>query len=275
MSLRKYCSSFVPIFLGVILISCGASAQKQKSESSQSQSQSTENKVVAAPKFHTAKIVNTYNHDQNAYTQGLLFDGGQLYESTGQYGLSSLREVDLATGKVVRNQNLSSDCFGEGLALEGGKLYQLTWREGKIFVYEAKTFRKVATYDLNGEGWGITSCDGKLYVSNGSSTIQVFRATDLTVIGQFEVVSDRGPVAELNELEWIDGRIWANIYMSSMVAIINPESGVVEAMVDCSALGRRIKNPKADVQNGIAYDSVGRKVYMTGKNWEKLFEIEL
>lgn len=255
--------------LFLILVSCGAGSPKSPT------SQSQQSEQVTAPKFHTAKIKNTYPHHKEAYTQGLVFSDGVLYESTGEYGHSTLRKVELTTGKVIKNLPLASQFFGEGLELYDGKLYQLTWREGKVFIYDISTFKQVATYDLSGEGWGITSHNGELYITDGTAQIRVVDPSNFRVLRTIDVRSDRGAIDQLNELEWIEGRIWANVYFSPLVVVINPETGIVEQVIDCSALAKQINNPQADVQNGIAYDTLQKRIFMTGKNWEKLFEIEL
>lgn len=277
MNLRKLYRSVAPYVLPIMLVACGATAPKTDETLSLEQGLAWESAAesIPAPKYLVAKIKNIYPHDRTAYTQGLLFDQGALYESTGEYGRSSIRKVDLTTGKVLRNQELSHSCFGEGLALEGDQLYQLTWREGKAFVYDKTSFKKKATYQITGEGWGLTFFGGEFFVSDGSSSIKVLSGKDLSLRRTIEVRSDRGEVNLLNELEWIDGRIWANIYTTSLVAVIDPATGHVEQMIDCAALARQIENPEADVLNGIAVDSVGKRIFMTGKNWEKLFEIEL
>lgn len=257
----------------LLLVACGATSPKSATVAS---SQTAEKEIVAAPRFHSAKLVATLPHDDQAYTQGLLIEGGKFYESTGQYGLSSLRRVDPATGRVEKREELPRNFFGEGLALDDkGKLYQLTWREGKAFVYDLKTFKKTATYLISGEGWGVVWHDGVLYVSDGTSTIRVYDPMSFKHLRTIEVRTDRGALADLNELEWVEGRLWANVYFTNFIVAIDPESGVVEEVVDCSALEKQITNPAADVLNGIAYDSIAKKLYVTGKNWEKIFQIEV
>lgn len=252
----------------LLLVSCGAIAPKPALQTAQSE-------TIAAPKYRSARIVATLPHDKAAYTQGLLVAEGKFYESTGQYGQSSLRRVDITTGRVEKREELARNFFGEGLALDSdGRLYQLTWREGKAFVYDSKTFKKTATYPLAGEGWGVVWHGGELYMSDGTSTIQVLDPLTFKLLRTIEVRTDRGALADLNELEWIEGRIWANVYFTNFIAVINANTGVVEQVIDCSALEKQIENPLADVFNGIAYDSVAKKVYVTGKNWEKLFQIE-
>lgn len=253
----------------LLVVACGATSPKSAPEI-------PKNETITPPKFHSVKILATLPHDASAYTQGLLVADGKFYESTGQYGLSSLRRVDIATGRVEKREDLARSFFGEGLALDDkGKLYQLTWREGKAFVYEQKTFKKTATHRLSGEGWGVVWHDGVLYVSDGTSTIRVYDPMSFKLLRTIDVRTDRGALSDLNELEWVEGRLWANVYFTNFIAVINPESGVVEQVVDCTALEKQIENSAADVLNGIAYDSTAKKLYVTGKNWEKLFQIEV
>lgn len=231
--------------------------------------------AARAPRITKPRVAARYPHQSDAYTQGLLFDDGKLYESTGEYGSSTVRITDLKSGKVEKRVDLEPKFFGEGLALLDGSLYQLTWREGQVFVYDRTTLNKTAAHSLSGEGWGITTDSKNLYVSNGTSRITVYDPQTFKVIRSFDVADDRSSVEYINELEWIDGKIWANIYTSSTVAIIDPESGVVEEFLDLSELERLIGNPaQADVLNGIAYDEKTGRVWVTGKNWDTLFEIQ-
>lgn len=250
-----------------LLVACGASAPKQAPAEASA--------TVPQPQMRTAKVVASYPHDPKAYTQGLLVVDGVMYESTGEYGHSTLRQVTPKTGKVVHQEKLDGRYFGEGLAADDrGNLYQLTWREGKVFVYDRKTLNKTATYDLQGEGWGLVWHAGELFLSDGSATIKVLDPQTFSVKRTIAVRSDLGPVEWLNELEWVDGTLWANVYTTPLIAVIDPTSGVVVEWIDCSALERNITSPTRDVMNGIAYDSVARRVFLTGKNWETLFEIE-
>lgn len=255
----------------ILLVACGSSA----STTSQATTPATEaDKSTVPTKFTTVKVKASYPHSVDAYTQGLLWHEGKLYESTGEYGHSSLRRVDLTSGKVEKIKKLGNQFFGEGLALCDGKLIQLTWQEGKAFVYDLNTFKQVSTNDIQGEGWGITHNDGELYVSDGSNVISVLDPSTFRVKRKIEVRHDQGDLNMINELEWIDGKIWANVYTSPLIAVIDPKSGIVERFIDCSSLVKQIENPQADVLNGIAYDTLANRVFVTGKRWDKLFEIE-
>ena len=224
---------------------------------------------------YKVQVVKEYDHDTRSYTQGLFFDGGNLYESTGQYGESTFRIVDLETGKPLRKLDFGRKYFVEGSVIMGGDLYILTWTNKVAFVYDAATLEYKKTCAYPREGWGLTT-DGKhLIASDGSARLYVMD-------GQFRVektltVKLNGrPVNLLNELEYIDGTIWANVYTSDMILIIDPSTGNVEATVDCTGLlPARLRKPDTDVLNGIAHDPVSGRTWLTGKYWPKLYEVRL
>lgn len=219
--------------------------------------------------------VAEYPHDTGSYTQGLFFYGGTLYETTGQYGESSIRTVDLATGKALRKLDFAERYFAEGSAVLDGKLYVLTWTNRVAYVYDAATLEYEKAYSYPREGWGLTTDAHSLYASDGSSRIYVLDAS-LNLQRSLDVRLDGRPVRNLNELEWIDGKIWANVYLTDMIVIINPEDGTVEAIVDCSGLlPDALRGPRTDVLNGIAYDPRDGKIYLTGKYWPRLYEVRL
>ena len=220
------------------------------------------------------EVVRTYPHDTGAYTQGLFFHHGVLYESTGEYGASSFREVELASGKPLRRFNFDAQYFVEGSDMLDGKLYILTWTNKKAFVYDADSLRYLRTVRYPREGWGLTTDGRSLIASDGSSRLY-FMDGDFKVRKTLRVTLDGKPLRLLNELEWIDGRIWANLYTSDVIAIIHPGSGRVEGLVDCSGLlDPSLRTPDTDVLNGIALSPDG-KIYLTGKNWPLLFEVRL
>jgi glutaminyl-peptide cyclotransferase len=222
------------------------------------------------------EIVKVYPHDPAAYTQGLLWWEGSLYESTGQWGQSSLRRVDLETGKVLQKSDLDARLFGEGLALLGDKLYQLTWESGLGFVYDRASFRRLSTFTYATEGWGLAVLGTDLVMSDGSSILTVRDPETFAQMRRIRVADEDGPVGMLNELETIDGRIYANIYQSDRVVVIDPGSGRVEAEVDFSGLlPASDRRPSTDVLNGIAWDAKGKRLFITGKNWPRLFQIRL
>jgi len=226
-----------------------------------------------APKQYSVKVVCEYPHDRGAYTQGLFFDGGELYESTGQTGQSSFRKVDLQTGKVLRKLDFNRKYFGEGSVIFQDKMYMLTWTSKVAFVYDAKTLEYLKTYSYPREGWGLTTDGKSLIASDGSSNLY-FLDGEFRLQKSIKVTMDGRSVRYLNELEWIDGKIWANVYTTDMIVIINPNSGVVEGVVDCTGLlPDRLRRYDTDVLNGIAV--LDGRIFLTGKNWPKIYEIEL
>lgn len=228
----------------------------------------------AQVKEYKVKVTAEYPHDAHAYTQGLFFHDGVLYETTGQWGESSIRTVDLETGKVTAIKKLSSKYFGEGSAILGDDLYVLTWTNKLAFRYDAKTLTYKATLPFPREGWGLTTDGKQLIASDGTSTLY-FLDSNLKVLRRLRVTLRDRSLQYLNELEWIDGKIWANVYTSDMIAIINPSNGKVEATVDCRGLlPASLRTKDTDVLNGIAVDSEGH-IYLTGKNWPRMYRIEL
>lgn len=244
----------------------------------------------AGVKYYTVKVLQTYAHDRNAYTQGLFFHGGRLYESTGQYGESSLRIVDLASGSVLRNKGLDRKYFGEGSCIVGDRMYMLTWTNRVAFIADSATLEITKTVSYPREGWGLAAIPATrksapsalpagagaavMVASDGSANLY-YLDRDLRTLATVHVTLNGRPLRYLNELEWIDGRIWANVYTTDMIAVINPVTGVVEGCIDCSRLIPRDKRTAdMDVLNGIAADSDGN-VYLTGKNWPFMFRVQL
>ena len=226
-------------------------------------------------KKYRLNVVKEYPHDTSSYTQGLFWHDGTLYESTGQMGESTMRIVDLETGKPLRKLSFDDNYFLEGSVILDGELFILTWLNKVAFIYDANTLEYKETYSYPREGWGLTT-DGKhLIASDGSATLY-FLDKRFNVDHKVRVTRDDKPVRFLNELEWIDGKIWANIYTTDDIAIINPRTGKVEAMIDCSGLlDKKLRTSKTDVLNGIAKNPADGKIYLTGKYWPKMFEIEL
>jgi len=228
-----------------------------------------------APPVFVPRVLARLPHDPGAFTQGLLIDGPFWLESTGQYGASDLREVDRATGQVRRRVPLAPEFFGEGLALLEGLLYQLTWREGVCIVYDRETLKELRRFRYPEEGWGLASDGRKLYLSDGSDRIRVIEPKTFAEIRRFPVRSALGPVKNLNELEWVDGELWANIWKSGWVVRIDPESGLVRGFVDLRALPPEAdRHPRMDVLNGIAVDPENGDIWVTGKYWPALYKIE-
>jgi glutamine cyclotransferase len=231
---------------------------------------------AAAPVRYGYHVVRSYPHDPQAYTQGLFWHEGMLYESTGLTGQSTLRKTDLTSGDTLLVHRLDDLYFGEGTAILDGKIYQLTWQQGKGFVYDARTFDSLADFAYAGEGWGLTTDGEWLYMSNGSEKIQVLDPKTFRAVRTIDVYSDAGRKSMLNELEWIEGEIWANVYLSDEIVRIDPQTGVVLGVIDLSRiLPSADKDLTTDVLNGIAYDPATKRIFVTGKNWKKLFEIEV
>ncbi len=230
------------------------------------------------PKVYSYTIVNTYPHDITSYTQGLEFFKGELYESTGQRGESKLRKVDYKTGEVLKNVNLSNEYFGEGLTILNDNIYQLTWQRGTGFVYDVATFDKTSSfkYGKSKEGWGICNDKKVLYKSDGTEKIWTLNPETLVEEGYIQSYTNNGKVVGINELEWINGKIYANRYQKNGVAIINPKNGAIEGVIDFSPLKKKVKQHQGlDVLNGIAYNPETKTIFVTGKRWDKLFEVEI
>jgi len=226
------------------------------------------------PLSYSYSIVNVYPHDENAFTQGLLFDNGVLYESTGLYGNSSLRRVELETGEILQLYALPSDYFGEGITIFDNKIIQLTWLENKSFVYDKHSFELLQEFNYSTEGWGITSDGNRLIMSDGTATLFFLDPETFQKIGQVEV-RDTGPLERINELEYIQGKVYANIWQEEKIAIINPQIGQVEGWINMSGIQNSGNQDANNVLNGIAYDAIGDRLFVTGKRWSQLFEIEL
>lgn len=229
----------------------------------------------AGVKQYKIQVVKEYPHDTGAYTQGLFFEGGRFYESTGQFGQSTFREVELATGKVLSKMNFQQKYFAEGSVMLGDKLFILTWLNKVAFVYDARTLEYRQTYSYPREGWGLTT-DGKSLIASDGSARLYFLTPEFKQERSVTVKMDGRPVRLLNELEYIDGKVWANVYTTDLIVIINPADGTVEATVDCNGLlPDKLRKPETDVLNGIARDPATGKIYLTGKYWPRLYEIKL
>lgn len=226
-------------------------------------------------KGYRAVTVKSYPHDETSYTQGLFFRDGQMYESTGLEGKSTFRKVDIETGTALRRLDFAKKYFVEGSVSLGDRLYILTWHSRVAFIYDINTLEYKATLSYPREGWGLTTDGSRLIASDGSATLY-FMSEDLKTDRQVTVRMHGRPVRFLNELEYIDGKIWANVYTSDLILVIDPSTGNVEATVDCSGLlPESLRKPGTDVLNGIAYDDATGKIYLTGKNWPRLYEVKL
>ena len=274
--MRARFSAFCVLFTIAVLSGCSPSQQASSDFQPASSQAPAAGRSVAARRTQF-KVARSFPHDTNAFTQGLLWHNGALYEGTGLEGHSELRRVDLKSGKVLQRRELPADVFGEGLVLSGNRLIQISWQSERAFVFDLKTFKPQGEFEYEGEGWGLTSDGKELIMSDGSSqlifrdpkTFEEKRRVDVTFNGK--------PQKNLNELEWINGQVWANVWQTDTIVRINPRSGVVEAYLDCTGLmkGKTSEEDEDDVLNGIAYDAQKKRIFLTGKLWPKLFEITL
>lgn len=235
---------------------------------------------TTAPKVYGYEIINTYPHQTDAYTQGLEFVGDELYESTGQYGKSKLKKVDYKTGKVLDEIALDNAYFAEGMTLLNNNIYQLTWKENIGFIYDKDTFKKTGTfaYDKSREGWGLCNDGTILYKSDGTSKIWTLDAKTLQEQNYIEPTDNKGVKSKFNELEFINGKIYANTYGIASIAIINPNTGAMEGVVDLRSIIKKVQSgldKRNHVLNGIAYKTNEDRLFVTGKNWNTLFEIKI
>ena len=225
---------------------------------------------IGEPRLLKYELVDSYPHDSYASTQGLLLHDGLYYESTGGYGRSTLRRVEPETGKVLQKKDLPSGAFGEGLALRDGKLYQLEWQGGEGFIYDRETFERLGTFQYEGEGWGL-AWDGKHFIlSDGTATLRFLDPDSFEVKRTVSVRDLSGPVDQLNELEWIEGKLYANRWHHDDILVIDPKSGVVEAVLNLAALERPRPSDPESVLNGIAFDPKTGLLHVTGKRWPRV-----
>jgi len=222
------------------------------------------------------RVVNTYPHDRNAFTQGLEYREGFLYEGTGMVGRSALRKVKLETGQVLQSFDLPQPFFGEGITVLPQQILQLTWQSQTGFIYDKTNFHVLKSFSYPGEGWGITNDGKQIYMSDGTAQIRVWDPTSLKEVRRIRVSDAGKPVTELNELEFIRGEIWANVWQTDRIARISPADGRVLGWIDLSGILPKSERTNADaVLNGIAYDAPTDRIFVTGKLWPKLFEIKL
>ena len=228
------------------------------------------------PEKLSYKVISTRPHDPECYTQGLEFRGNNLIESSGGYGHSTIREVNAATGEVLRKRAMAANVFVEGITLLNNEIWILTWKENKAYVFEPETFKFLREYKLKGEGWGITHDGKQLIASDGTSKLKFINPADFSVVRTVEVKRGDKPVENLNELEMIDGQIFANIYLTDEIIRIAPETGAVTGSLDLSALRKQLPRPnRAETMNGIALDPATGHLLVTGKLWPKMFEIKI
>ena len=225
---------------------------------------------------YTYTVIHAYPHDREAYTQGLVFENGELFEGTGLRGRSSLRRVDLESGNILKSHELSDHFFGEGVTINGNKVIQLTWKSNVGFVYDKDTFGLVQQFNYSTEGWGITFDGMRLIMSDGTSTMHFLDPDTFEETGQIEVSDHQGPVMNLNELEYVQGEIFANVWGTDLIARIAPQTGQVIGWIELEGLlSPKDHREPVDVLNGIAYDAKNDRLFVTGKLWPLLFEIVL
>lgn len=251
--------------MGILLVAIGTVA-----------GQSSSPKGKGSPPQYTFEVVRQFPHDPTAFTQGITYYDGSFYEGTGRTGQSSLRQVNPETGQAVRKVDLAPDLFGEGITVLGNEVFQLTWLSHHGFVYDLHDFRLLRTFQYAGEGWGLTTDGRDLFMSDGSSEIRVLDANTLAEKRRIKVRDDGRRVDQLNELEFVEGEIYANIWHSDRIARIAPQTGKVVGWIDLTGLlGPFYQRQAEAVLNGIAYDRVGKRLFVTGKLWPKIFEIRV
>lgn len=230
------------------------------------------------PKLYSYKIVATYPHDKEAFTQGLEFKGDTLFESTGKNGFSSLRKVNFETGEVLQKKDLNRQYFAEGITIIDNKVIQLTWKAKEGFIYDSRTLEKTGSfaYNKSKEGWGLCNNKTHIYKSDGTEKIWLLNPETLAEESHIEVTTNKSVKSKFNELEWVEGKIYANTWQKDGIAIINPKNGALEGVINLSGLRDKVtQHDQLDVLNGIAYKSDSKQLFVTGKNWDKLFEIEI
>ena len=275
---------YILILLVLLMFSCNSSSGENK-DNSVNKTPNTEASTTTNSKVptYTYEVVNEYNHDPNAFTQGLVFHEGVLYEGTGGDETdddfdSSLRKVEIESGKVLNKFDLADEFFGEGIVILKDKIYQLTWRSGVGFVYNLSDFKLLQEFRYSGEGWGLTTDGTNLIMSDGTHVIRIVDPETFKTIRTMVVKDEKGkPLFRINELEYIKGEIWANIWQQAKIARLDPKDGKLLGWIDLTKLEtkQKKKSKRADVLNGIAYDAENDKIYVTGKLWKNLYEIKV
>jgi len=249
------------VALSLLTISCGAGSASR---------------ITGTTPKYGYEVVHVYPHDRQAFTQGLVFRDGKLLESTGQAGRSSLRSVDLDSGQVLRKVDVPAQYFAEGMTVLNGKIYQLTWQHHLGFIYDYQNFQQIGQFNYEGEGWGLTNDGRSLILSDGTNHLRFIDPDTFRVTKTIAVTADGKPVKQLNELEFVQGEIFANIWHDQRIVTINPESGTVTSWIDCSGLlSAGEATDEEAVLNGIALDESSGRIFLTGKLWPKLFEIRI
>jgi glutamine cyclotransferase len=273
----KHTMKFLSLVLSATLFLACNNEDNSKNTIDGTATHSNNSETTTETKFNLSyTLKKVFPHDTSSYTQGLLVHNGELYEGTGLTGHSKLLKVDINTGKAIKSHKLASELFGEGIAVLNDTIYQLTWQNQKVLVYTLADFKQIKEFKLNTEGWGITTDGQNLIVSDGTSNLYYYHPKDFSLIKQVTITEMGGPAPYLNELEYINGYVYANQYTTPYIFKIDVNSGKVVGKLDVSELWKRVRNiaPNVDVPNGIAYDADQDKVYITGKQWPELYEIE-
>jgi glutaminyl-peptide cyclotransferase len=278
------------ILFAFLSFACNGTSDNSKNAVVNKSNGNTSNTTVktetAAVPVYTYEIVNTYKHDPTAFTEGLFFHDGFLYESTGEEGKSSLRKVELETGKVVQKFDLPKDSFGEGISMINDKIYQLTWQEGVCRVFDAKDFKLLKEFKYQGEGWGMTTDGKNLFMTDRTHVMRIMDPENFQPVRMISVFREDGkPLYQINELEYIKGEIWSNVWHSeeprilgkpNYIARINPADGKLLGWIDLGNISPDdVEADSENTLNGIAYDAANDRIFVTGKNWKKLFEIKV
>ncbi len=276
-----------------VVLSLACTKEPARSNTNMNASKPNVNVAVKTPQtaaadvpIYTYEVVNTYKHDADAFTEGLFFHNGFLYESAGEKGKSNLRKVELETGQVVQQQDLSKQSFGEGTTILKGKIYQLTWQEERGFVYDAETMKPLSEFRYQGDGWGLTNDGTNLYMTDSTHVIRVIDPETFKTVRTIPVFREDGkPLMNINELEWIKGELWANVWHSedpeilgkpNYIARIDPQTGKLLGWIDLYGISPDdVKRNSENTLNGIAYDTGSDRIFVTGKQWRKLFEIKV
>jgi glutaminyl-peptide cyclotransferase len=268
--IRSKCFKQMGVAL-LIFLSLGSAACPDRSKPSRAPGKGSPSAPV-----YSYEVVHVWPHDVHAFTQGLIFYDGKLLESTGQVGRSSLRRVELETGNVLEKVEVPPPHFAEGITLFNGRIYQLTWQDQLGFIYDSGTFEKLAEFNYQGEGWGLTNDGKSLILSDGTNRLRFLDPTNFQVTKTIAVFDGQTPVMDLNELEYVQGEIYANVWHDDRIARIDPQTGRVTSWINLSEILTRaeVRDEEA-VLNGIAYDDIGRRLFVTGKLWPKLFEIRI
>lgn len=265
---NKIRKRYIPLLLCVATVACSGRPRNAKADNAI--------EAPSRPVWYDYTVVASHPHLRTSYTQGLQYAGGAMWEGTGEYGSSVLQRIDLESGEASVVARLPRSEFGEGITLLGDKIYQLTWTSNTAHVYDAASGRKLRDFRYAGEGWGLTTDGEMLYMSDGTETIDVIDPATFGVKRRITVTIEGEPLRLLNELEWIDGRIWANVYTTDYIVIIDPATGAVEGIADMRGLlPDAERDEKTDVLNGIAYDAATGRIFVTGKNWSRIYEITL